>query len=399
MRKQGLWVSLGLVFLVLTLLAACAQTPTTSTPSPTSKPTAVPTQTVAPVATPKPTATTPSATPKASAPATSFAGKTVTIVVPYSAGGGTDITARLYARFLSKYLQGNPNVVVRSMPGGDGTIGANYVHNAKPDGLTALMASGGTMYYDLMKAAAAKYDLTTMSPVIGAGIGDVWYLKSGIISKPEDIVKAKGIVFGSAAGLSGWLFIIVKELMNIPTEKIVVGYTGTGDVHRALISGEVNMTGRSTPGYWDQIAPLVEKGEFMLVFQGGLVDQKRNVTRSPAAPPVPTGKELYETVYGKPPSGMAWEAYLGLQGSSMYDKILMLSPGVSEGIIRAYWEAADKMLKDPEFRKMGDALIGTGSEWTAGDALDKGFKVVYKMEPQVVTWLKDTLKKYGTVVE
>src|SRR5690242_2046833 len=66
-----------------------------------------------------------------------FAGKTVTIVVGYGAGGGYDRIARLVAKYLARYLPGVAGVVVRNLPGANSIAAANYVYNvANPDGLT-----------------------------------------------------------------------------------------------------------------------------------------------------------------------------------------------------------------------------------------------------------------------
>jgi tripartite-type tricarboxylate transporter receptor subunit TctC len=71
----------------------------------------------------------------ASAPG-SFEGKTITVLISSSTGGGTDTTGRLVAQFLPKYLPGNPQTIVQNMPEGGGTIANNHFANAKPDGLT-----------------------------------------------------------------------------------------------------------------------------------------------------------------------------------------------------------------------------------------------------------------------
>src|SRR5262245_23957323 len=81
---------------------------------------------------------TPVAVPDAAAqdPVT-FKGKTITMIVGSSAGGGTDAAARLIAPFLAKYLPGNPAVIVQNMPGADGVVALNYfVQQVRPDGLT-----------------------------------------------------------------------------------------------------------------------------------------------------------------------------------------------------------------------------------------------------------------------
>ena len=61
----------------------------------------------------------------ASAPV-SFEGKTLTILISSSPGGGTDTAGRLISQFLPKYLTGNPITVVQNMPGGGGTIANNH---------------------------------------------------------------------------------------------------------------------------------------------------------------------------------------------------------------------------------------------------------------------------------
>ncbi len=58
-----------------------------------------------------------------------YRGKTVRIIVGFSAGGGFDAYARLLARHIGKYIPGNPTMVVLNMPGAGSFISANYVYN------------------------------------------------------------------------------------------------------------------------------------------------------------------------------------------------------------------------------------------------------------------------------
>jgi tripartite-type tricarboxylate transporter receptor subunit TctC len=61
-----------------------------------------------------------------------YRGKTVTILVGHSAGGGFDTYARVISRHLGKYIPGNPNLVVNNMPGAGTIISANYTFNQAP---------------------------------------------------------------------------------------------------------------------------------------------------------------------------------------------------------------------------------------------------------------------------
>ena len=95
----------------------------------------------------------------AQAPAPKFPAKTVTVVVPYSAGGGTDIVGRLMAQHLSE-LWGQ-SVVVDNRTGANGVIGSSFVAKAAPDGHALLLVVGShavnpvlmkSMPYDTLKA-------------------------------------------------------------------------------------------------------------------------------------------------------------------------------------------------------------------------------------------------------
>ena len=66
-----------------------------------------------------------------------FAGKTITIIVGSSAGGGADYNARLFARYASKHFPGKPNFIVQNLPGSDQLRGLQAGMRARPNGLTA----------------------------------------------------------------------------------------------------------------------------------------------------------------------------------------------------------------------------------------------------------------------
>lgn len=69
--------------------------------------------------------------------------KNIEIVVPFAAGGGTDITARALANVVGRYLPNNQNVVVVNKPGGGATVGITDIYTAKPDGYTLGMVTSG----------------------------------------------------------------------------------------------------------------------------------------------------------------------------------------------------------------------------------------------------------------
>lgn len=77
-----------------------------------------------------------------------FGGKTIRIVTGYPAGDVNDMWPRLIAQHMTKYIPGNPNIIIQNMPGASSMIAANYVFSvAKPDGLT-LGWIAPTLYFD-----------------------------------------------------------------------------------------------------------------------------------------------------------------------------------------------------------------------------------------------------------
>lgn len=128
--RGRLVVSVALLLVVAVLAAAC-QPAASPTPAPTAKPAA----TAAAQSTPAPAATKPAATPAATAAAKlDYPTKPITIVVPFNAGGSSDVGARIIAPLLEKDL-GQP-IVIANKPGAGGQIGWTEVAQSKPDGYT-----------------------------------------------------------------------------------------------------------------------------------------------------------------------------------------------------------------------------------------------------------------------
>ncbi len=395
-QKGKLWLLPILFCLVLVFLLACTPSATPTpipTPSPTSKPTSTP------ALTPGPT-TKPTLSPT-SAPV-SFAGKTITIVVTTGPGGGGDVTARLYARYLGRFLPGKPTIVVRNIAGGEGVIAGNYAYFSKPDGLTVLLLSANLVIADLLDKSALKFSTAAeMTAILTApASSEAYYCKPNLFDRPEDIMKAKGIIFGSISGNLSTLFACIREFIDFPLDKFIVAYAGAGDSLRAFLSGEINISGLSVTAFDSTLRQYYEKGEVKFLCQTGILDQAGNIVRHPGYPPdTVTAVELYEKIYGKSVSGPAYEAYKAIVATRSLNTPFLLPPGTPDDIKKAYWSAAENMVNDPEFIKTAEPLMGVGAKFIVGEAVDKMFKKEYGLKPEVRDWLIHLLStKYGIVL-
>ena len=89
--------------------------------------------------------------------------KTLTIIVGYSPGGSFDLYARVLARYIGRYLPGNPTRIVENMTGAGGIIAANHLYNrVKPDGLTIGAWASPLVLQQIMGNEAAQFDGTQL---------------------------------------------------------------------------------------------------------------------------------------------------------------------------------------------------------------------------------------------
>ena len=198
----------------------------------------------------------------ANAPAygASFEGKTITIVVGYKPGGGYDRYARLIAKYLPKYIPGNPGAIVQNMPGASSVIAANHLYSvAKPDGLTIGTFNNATVVAQLIKVEGVRFDLTKFA-WLGSAASDAVILsvRSDLPYKTaDDLRKVKQFVIGTTGpGSSTHDFpALLGEFAGFDF-KLVPGYSSSADVMLALERKEVD--GRA--GSYDSIKPFIDRG-------------------------------------------------------------------------------------------------------------------------------------------
>jgi len=272
----------------------------------------------------------------------------IRLVVPFPAGGTTDILARAAAQKLSESL--GQAVVVDNRPGAAGNIGADLVAKSAPDGYTLLMGTVGTHAINPGLYAKMPYDhVKDFVPVVlVAGVPNVLVVNPAfpVNSVAELIALARAkpgtINFASSGSgtsihLSGELF---KTMAGI--DMTHVPYKGSSPALTDLMGGQVQIMFDNLPS----ALPLIKAGKLRAIAVTSL-------KRAPALPDVPTISE----------SGLP-----GFEASSWFG---VLAPAETPAPIVAKINAdVNKWLQSPEAREQllaqgANAAGGTSEQFAA----------------------------------
>jgi tripartite-type tricarboxylate transporter receptor subunit TctC len=298
------------------------------------------------------------AAPLSSVQAQDYPTTTITVIVPFAAGGPTDTVTRLVAESMSKTL--GQQVIVENVGGAGGTLGAARAAKAEPDGYTLLlhhigMATSATLYrklpYDPLNAFE-YIGLVTDVPMTIVARGDfpakdlgelIAYVKAN-----KDKVTYANAGIGAASHLCGMLF-----MSAIETPLTTVPYKGTGPALTDLIGGQVDIMCDQTTNTTNQI-------------KSGKIKAYATTTakRLDNLPDLPTAKEA-----GLPLEVGVWHA--------------MYAPkGTPEAVVKRLSESLQKALKDPKVIERFAAL-GTAPA-TAEEATSAALKA--KLEGEIARW-------------
>ncbi len=173
-----------------------------------------------------------------------YAGKTVDLVVGNYPGGGFDIYARAVARHLGRHIPGNPNVVVKNMPGaGSAKAGVHISQVAPKDGLSIGAVTPGAVVGPLLDdKPQSMFDPTKVTYLGTANSGTricVTYDKSKVRSFKQAMTE-KIVLGGVAPGDAVHDFAYMVRATTGAPMSIVAGYKGTLDVTLAMERGEID---------------------------------------------------------------------------------------------------------------------------------------------------------------
>jgi len=173
-----------------------------------------------------------------------YRGKTFTVVVGFSPGGGYDVNARTVARYLGNHIPGNPSVIVQNMPGAGSLTSVRYLDvNAPKDGTALTVFNSGLVTQSILQPDKVQLDFRKFAWV-GIVTPDFrvcyGYGPKGVRTWDE-LMRRKEFVLGATARGSG-AFInsaTLKEVFHAPIKQ-VLGFPGSPEVRLAIERGELD---------------------------------------------------------------------------------------------------------------------------------------------------------------
>jgi tripartite-type tricarboxylate transporter receptor subunit TctC len=253
----------------------------------------------------------------------------ITMVVPFAAGGPTDVVARIVGEHMSHRL--GQQIVIENVTGAGGTTGITRASQAAPDGYGIMMGHMGTHGAAPAVYPQLKYDPTRDFAPVGLAAGTPILIVARKDFPPKDLkefvayLKANAAKLNEAhAGVGSVSFTTCSLLYSIVgAEAARVAYRGTGPALNDLVSGQVDFM-------CDQIVNLVPQ------IQAGTIKAYAIATpeRSPAIPQVPTTREAGLPAY----QVSAWNA-------------IFAPKGTPPEVVAKLADALSKALDDPNTRK------------------------------------------------
>lgn len=304
-------------------------------------------------------------------------GRQISIIVGFTPGGTYDAMARLYARYIGRFLPGAPAAIVRNMPGAGSQLAANHIYSAAPKDGTVLGIVGGNVAIEpILAGASAKYDSRNFAWIGGRSRDHilclVWHTVP--VKSIEDLKKRDTIV--GATGPGSRTLTNPRALNDqVGTRlKVVSGYPGGNEITLALEKGEVEGYCGWALGSIKQRAPKwLSEGTVRPLVNFAL----QGTTELPG---VPLAHDLATSDTGR-------QAIRFLEADSVLAWPMLAPPGMPPERIAELRSAFDRMHRDPEL-KADATRQGLEIDAVAGREIQDLVDQLYKTPADVIDYVR-----------
>jgi tripartite-type tricarboxylate transporter receptor subunit TctC len=223
-----------------------------------------------------------------------YKGRAVTMLVGTAPGGINDISARLVAKHLGRFIPGNPNIVVQNNPGAGGLITANKLYNnAEKDGSVLAKFERAVPQLQIQGDPNAQFDSTRFVWLgsLSSYANDAYLLLVNANNRVKSVDELRGsgapITLGSdnSASSNQIFAVIAKEVLGLNV-KVIRGYTGAASLFLAMQGGELDGQFVGLSSIRSGQRDLWSKGAFRPLMAFG------RTTRHPEFPSIPIGREM-----------------------------------------------------------------------------------------------------------
>ena len=328
-----------------------------------------------------------------------YAGKRVTVLINYAAGGPADVEGRIFAKHIVRHIEGASSVIVQNMDGAAGMVGANYMGEIAPKDGTMLGMLTASAWQFALTPDRGRVDYKTYEFVATQPGTTVYFMRTDVkpgMKAPTDLGKAAGLVVGGLGADSPKDLLLRLTLDMLGHKyKYVTGYRGSNAARLALQQGEINFYSESPPSYRALVEPaLVQKGEAIGVFYDPSFDGKTfSKSKQVDGLPMTSFIDLYKQLKGSEPSGPLWEHYktiLTLNGGLF--RIAVFPPGTPRAAVDAMRTAITRLGRDKEFAEESQKSFGYVPEYVAGPDTNERVRSVLVTTPEMKAFVTEYVK-------
>ncbi len=316
------------------------------------------------------------APPPAAAGEDFFAGKTIQMLIGFSAGGGYDLYARTLAHYLPRHIPGHPQIVPQNMPGAGSLKLVNYLYNVAPKDGTAIGAfAPGIVAAPLLgQGEGAQFDATGFGWLGSASqeISVCAFMASAGIASLDDMRSKQTVIGASGGGAESDVFAtVLRNMFHMPF-RIVTGYPGGTEITLAMQRHEVDgHCGWSWISLVSRNQAMLTANEITLPLQIGLArDDDPRLARVPLIMDMAEGPE----------QRAALKLIVSRQGMA---RPFALPPGVPPQRLAVLREAFMATMKDADFLAEARSA-GLDIRPVEGAAVAALIKEIYASPPQAV---------------
>ena len=267
-----------------------------------------------------------------------YRGKSVSLVIGYSVGGGYDLYARQVARHMGKYIPGRPTIVPQNMSGAGSLRAAGYLYSAAPKDGSVFGTFGRTMAIQPLVSTTAPFDGTKFS-WLGSVTNDVstcvtWHTSD--VKTWADMLEKPVTLGGEGPGADPDVFALLYKNVFGAKVKLVPGYHGTNDITLAMERGEVDgLCGLSWSTLKSRHMQWMKDNKINIIVQAAF-------KKEPELAAVPLVTEAAKTAEQK-------QILKLVLGSQEMARPFAAPPGIPEDRKAALISAFEQTMTDPEF--------------------------------------------------